>query len=525
MKYNDIEKEIKTWLGKQSKTYKKTFWITFALINLIFLFHTINFMFGDHDWNYIRSANYWSEGSFEGRPLHFMLQSLFFGGQVLPILNNLLAFAALTLSGIMLAKYWKIPFSILNYTLFATFTAALPLTLVWLFYAKDSLINLSLPLICISGLLLADVKKKERTYIKHLIAVLLFYFAFSSYVAVINLIAVCLMGRIIIEYAKGEKLAKIIIDKSIVALDIIIALLFFKLTLHFLSVSSDYNTAVITLDILPHKFMETLKVMLTQFTTPIPFMDYKYKIALLILCIFGTGCLLWQINIKRWPLTLLFISGMLFASKLAFFIADERGKVLAEMENFAFVPRLDFYGLSYIYAFGLALILLMSKGKLYKTGIIIASVLTFMSAVRDMYAEKVWKLGFDAEMKAHERIVNRIEQLPEFHADRKYKILQLGSLSLRQNYYRMQEGEETSLDLLSTSFTPQFMSRIVYNFYYPKDIFYDNAGIEELSSKGKEFIKYQAKPWPSLDSVFIDGDIIVIVLTQEALAEGQQKIQ
>ena len=525
MKYIEMETEIKNWLGKQNRTYKKTFWITFALINLIFLFHTINFMFGDHDWNYVRAANYWSEGSFEGRPLHFILQSLFFGGHVLPILNNLFSFAALTLSGIMLAKYWKVPFSILNYTLFSTFTAALPLTMVWLFYAKDCLINLSLPLICMSGLLLVDTKKNKATYIKHLIAILLFYFAFSSYVAVINLVAVCLLGRLIIDYAKGEKFIKIVKEKSIIALDIIIALIFFKLTLHFLNLSSEYNTAIITIDILPQKIMETLGVMLTQFTTPIPFMEYKYKIALLILCLLGTGCLLRQINIKRWPLTLLLILGMLFASKLAFFIADERGNVLAEMENFAFVPRLDFYGLSYIYAFGLALMLSMSKEKWYKAGVVIAVILTFMSGVRDMYAEKVWKLGFDAEMKAHERIVNRIEQMPTFHADRKYKILQVGSLSLRQNYYRTQKGEETSLDLLSTSFTPQYMSRIVYNFYYPKDIFYDNAGINDLSSKGKEYIKHQAKPWPALSSIFIDGDIIIVILSEEELYKAKNKIQ
>ena len=524
MKYLEMEKKVKSWFKKLDSVYKKTFWATFALINLIFLFHTINFMFGDHDWNYVRSANYWNEGAFEGRPLHFLLQSLFFGGHVLPILNNLISFAALSLSGILLARYWKVPLTVLNYTLFATFTAALPLTMVWLFYAKDSLINLSLPFIAIGGLLLAEKHWKGKKYLEHILAVILFYFAFASYAAVLNLLVVCLLGRILIEYATGEELTKIIKKKSIVMLDIIIALFLFKLTLHFLNLSSDYNTETISIEILPQKLIETLTVMFTQFVTPIPFMEYKYKILLLALCLFGLGSLLYNINIKRLPIAILLILGVLFASKLAFFIADERGKILAEMENFAFVPRLDFYGLSYVYALGLALILLMCKGNWYKIGAGFAIILTFMSGVRDMYAQKVWKLGFDAEMKAHERIVSRLEQMPDFHADRKYKILQLGSLSLRQNYYREQVGEQTSLDLLSTSFTPQYMSRIVYNFYYPQDIFYDNAGIEELSAKGREYIQYQAKPWPSRDSIFIDGDIIIVVLTEEGLAKARDNM-
>lgn len=138
-----------------------------------------------------------------------------------------------------------------------------------------------------------------------------------------------------------------------------------------------------------------------------------------------------------------------------------------------------------------------------------------------MYAQKVWKLGFDAEMKAHERIVARLERFPGFDARRKYRLLQIGSFSLRRNYYRRTAGEEISLDLLETSFTPEFMSRIVYNFYYPEDVFYDNAVPGELSKAGQDFVRNRAKPWPSADAVYIDGDIVVIVLTEEGLEKAR----
>lgn len=516
------KQEKKSYLKELNPIYIKTFWISLIFINIAFLFHTVNFMFGDHDWNYIRSANYWSEGAFEGRPLHFVLQSLFFGGHVLPILNNLVAFIALSLSGIILARYWKIPLTLLNYTLFTTFIAVMPLTMVWLFYAKDALINLSLPLIAILGLSIADSAPKKWY---HLIAIFLFYFAFASYVAIINYLAVCFLVSVLITYVEGAKLKDIIIKKGMVVVDIIIALVLYKATLAFSSLTSDYNTAIIPLDYMLEKLRQTIIVMVAQFVTPIPFMEFKYKICLLILSLFGLVALIIRGKITQLPLITILLLAILFSSKLAFFIAEERGQVLAEMEDFAFVPRLDFYGLTYIYAFALAALLKYTKNRSYKFGVALAIIITFMSIVRDVYTQKVWKLGFDAEMKAHERIVSRLEEMPNFYAHQKYRILQIGSLSLRKNFYRQTPNEKVSLDLLTTSFTPQFMSRIVYNFYYPEDIFYNNARIDDLSPQGREYIQTKARVWPMQGSIFIDGDIIILVLTEDGLQKAKDQLR
>lgn len=525
MTYMETETKILSALKNIPKAYVQTLWIAFGLINLAFLFHTVNFMFGDHDWNYVRSANYWSEGAFEGRPLHFVLQSIFFGGEVLPILNNMLAFAALTLSGVLLAKYWQIPFSKLNYTLFTVFTAVLPYTLVWLFYAKDTLINLSLPLIGVCGLLAADYAVNEKRPLFHWLAIGLFYFAFASYVAVINLLCVCFIGNLMQTYANGKVgIIPLIKKKLWTAGDIFVSLICFKLTLCFLPVSSTYNTQVVAWEDIPQKLMETVMAMFAQFITPLPFMEYKFKLLLLLLCIWGFILLLYKGGKAKIIPQVGMLLLVLFASKTAFFLANEKGQILAQMENFAFVPRLDFYGLAYIYALGAAFILSHLNGKLRKAGVVLVIIIAFMSMVRDMYAQKVWKLGFDAEMKAHERIVARMEKLPNFDISRRYRLLQIGSLSMRENYYLPQPAEQISLDLLSTSFTPQFMSRIVYNFYYPRDIFYNNAGVEDLTPQGRDFLLTQAKPFPAQEFIFIDGDIVIIVLTEEGLAQERAKL-
>ncbi len=525
MKIVEIENKIKTSLSLFYERYKLELWVSFALINLAFLFHTINFISGDHDWNYIKAPNYWSEGAFEGRPLHFVLQSILFDGHVLPILNNAVSFFALALSGILLAKYWQIPYSKTNYILFSVFTATLPYTMVWLFYAKDMLINLSLPLIGVSSLLLAEKAIKRKNIYYHIIATLLMFFAFASYVAMVNFYGVCFLSYILISYInKKENIFSIIKQNLPVIADMVVGLILFKISLYMTNVENSYNTQIISLDYLPKKIIDTISVMFEQFVTVLPFMEYKYKLLLLVMSVLALVLILAKAKVKKSFISILLILGILFSSKLAYFIADERGQILAEMENFAFVPRLDFYGLVYVYAFALACILQYTKKYLYKTAIALVCVITFMSFVRDMYAQKVWKLGFDAEMKAHERIVTRIEEHPFFYPNRQYRLLQIGSLSLRENYYRKDIREIVSLDLLSTSFTPEFMSRIVYNFYYPKNIFYNNATVDDLSPYGHQFLFTEAKPFPQEGSIFIDRDIIIVVLTEEGLYKAKSKL-
>lgn len=525
MQIVEIESKIKTTLSLFYERYKNELWISFALINLAFLFHTINFMSGDHDWNYIKAPNYWSEGSFEGRPLHFVLQAILFDGHILPILNNVISFFALALSGILLAKYWQIPYSKTNYVLFSVFTATLPYTMVWLFYAKDMLINLSLPLIGVSSLLLAEKAIIRKNIYYHLIAVLMMFFAFASYVAMINFYGVCFLSYILISYInKKDNIFNIIKQNLPVMGDMFIGIILFKISLMLSNVESSYNTKIISLDYLPKKIMETIYAMFEQFVIVLPFMEFKYKLLLLIMCLLAVFLIFAKAKIKKVPVCILLLLGILFSSKLAYFIADERGQILAEMENFAFVPRLDFYGLVYVYALSLACIIQYSKKTIYKVGVGLICIITFMSFVRDMYAQKVWKLGFDAEMKAHERIVSRIEEHPLFYPNRQYRLLQIGSLSLRENYYKKDIREIVSLDLLSTSFTPEFMSRIVYNFYYPKNIFYNNASVEELSPYGQQFLFTEAKTFPQDTSIFIDNDIIIVVLTDDGLYKAKSKL-
>ena len=289
-------------------------------------------------------------------------------------------------------------------------------------------------------------------------------------------------------------------------------------------IEASYNTKIIPLNYVLEKFFITLDVMFSQFAVILPFMELKYKLLLLIMVGLGVVSLAKSSDMLRFIPSIGIMLLILFSSKFAYFISDARGEILAEMEELAYVPRLDFYGIVYIYALCLSFILSKSTNYLRKTGVVLVIILTFMSIVRDTYALKTWKLGFDAEMKAHERIVSRIEEHPQYIASRQYRILQLGSLSLRKNFYKKQRGEIVGLDMLETSFTPNYMSHLVYNFYYPKDMFHHNVQEYAVSNRGKNFILHEARPWPAEKSIFIDGDIIILVLTEDGLTKAKEKL-
>lgn len=89
-----------------------------------------------------------------------------------------------------------------------------------------------------------------------------------------------------------------------------------------------------------------------------------------------------------------------------------------------------------------------------RLGYALAVIVIFAGFVRVAYALKVWKFGWEAETKLAERIITRLEKLPEFNVNGHYKLLQIGEQSLaRQILYqkarRAAERRTAGLGILS----------------------------------------------------------------------------
>ena len=166
---------------KFNKTDISSIFISFIIVNLAFLYHTFNFMWGNHDVKFIKERLYIDSGLFEGRFTQFIPHTFLTEGQILPIINNLIGFLFLTLGLWLLAKYWNIPKTRLNYILFITFFSTQPYTLSWLYFTFITISCLLWVFIGILGLYIsATIYNSSNKFILLLLATICFYLTFGG---------------------------------------------------------------------------------------------------------------------------------------------------------------------------------------------------------------------------------------------------------------------------------------------------------------------------------------------------------
>ena len=49
LRFDSIIEKLKSQYKNIDSVYKKAFWVVFLALNIVFIFHTINFMWGNHD--------------------------------------------------------------------------------------------------------------------------------------------------------------------------------------------------------------------------------------------------------------------------------------------------------------------------------------------------------------------------------------------------------------------------------------------------------------------------------------------
>ena len=111
-----LKKIIKTDLSQKTVSfykgipalYKTTFWTVFIVLNIVFAYHSAHFIWGNHEWVYMRRGITWRQFWYEARFTETLPYALF-GFELLPILLNLFAFAGISCTVVALATYWKLP--------------------------------------------------------------------------------------------------------------------------------------------------------------------------------------------------------------------------------------------------------------------------------------------------------------------------------------------------------------------------------------------------------------------------------
>ncbi len=498
----------------------KALTISFLIINFAFLFHSLNFMWGNHDVKFIKEELLLSSGLFEGRFTQFIPYRLFVNGQILPILNNLIGFFFLTLALFVLARYWKLKKSTLNYILFISFFATQPYTLSWVYFTFITISCLLWTFFAILGLHLSSyIKNSNHKFLLSIISIICFYLPLGGYPPIINTFFVCLSAKITLSYLFEKQTIKELFHiHKYTILNIFIAAILFKLSLLLISHDNVYNLETTPISELPQKFISTIKIAFAQFFITVPFMEIGYKLTLFIMSFIAIlGTIFTPKNIKDKCFILFLIVTTIWLTSLTTFLVVPATQ---------YVSRIDFFGFGFLYTFFLLLLLNLQPKIFESIAILLGITLICFNILNDIYAQKVWKQGFDAEFQILDSVVEKIESHPNFNKNKTYRFYQAGDISLRPSFYNG-NFKQDDVFLHSLPYLAMWQGDNLVQFYSPFNYIKHPSYIfpSDITPEVYDFIINKATPWPHENSIIITDNIIIVIYNYYGLNELKYKVQ
>lgn len=510
----DLVSILQQWCQKADKPFWTAFFTAFIVLNLIFLYHGAQFLFGDHDWRYLKEGITLGAGLFEARFTQFIPINILSRGEIYPIINNLLGFAGFSLGIALLARYWNLPHHKKQYALFALFCTITPYILSFMYFAFLIVPVLGWNAFIIGALEISE-KEEKFTFSRTFTSIILIIMALGGYPPVINLIAVVISIKLLsnaLHLPQKTGLKDFVIEQfklyKWTLLNIILGIIGYKICLLGLEQTGAVNTSYYNLQTTPiaewvNKFILVSQDVLRQFIVTLPFLTTGYKTLTALLVILGLCVIIKRLANKTTPASQKFIISALtiiclYAPLVTLFISTS----LAETE---FSPRIDFFGLMYLYAGFFALIQSApSSTQLFKNlGTTLAIAIIFVSANNLFDAQKVWKLGFDSEMKLYRRAGARFMASPTFSLKQKYIMVQGGIASLRPRFYH-EAYDIKSDDLLNISYVPGLNTGVMWNYYAPKDFADTTSYVYTLKPDAPTATQIrQTSGWPHPNSTAI----------------------
>lgn len=115
--------------------YRQSFWIVFIALNIVFGFHTLSFLWGNHDWAAVFYRYGITSEIYMGRYTQNLISLFLQDGMMLPLLNNILAFLGFALASVWLCMYFNIQKRLYIWLIVSFVLTLQPFTFTRLYYA------------------------------------------------------------------------------------------------------------------------------------------------------------------------------------------------------------------------------------------------------------------------------------------------------------------------------------------------------------------------------------------------------
>lgn len=549
------------WQGYKTinPLYRHAFWIVFIACNVVFAFDTAQFLWGRESWWPTFGGDMGTWMTRQGRYTQNAIAVHLTQNLVLPVLNNALAFAALSVAGILLCVYLNITRKLWVWVVVGFVLALSPFTLARMYFTYQ-VAGLFIALaIGILGFVLAkkagecgenfaqrggdchsldaqtsqnslDISPnlnssnhKFKPYALCLLSIFCVHWGIASYQPFIDTSLVLLCGGIVAIILDNKGDLKLSFYKSrFLILSVILAAVSYKIVTDILKnfgiVQNEYNNQMIALSDLPERIVLTVKLAFKYlFAYDVPFMP------LFIAVLFGVFAVALVV--------FLFGSKLRKSAKFSILIAL-CGMVVASQTHIALSKTLstgivtDFYGLLFLRVVILILVfkLISQFGKSQTLWQNLAFTLLFVMiwacVIQSLNAQKIHKLSMDRDFAYINRVVSRIEQSPNFNYNKQYCGVMFGK---PEN--RFTQGFNTDI-LPIWSMHGVFMNTMSKNVFKRCKVYSDlmqnhqdkrwqEKTFQNLISRlHKAGILDKLQPFPHKDSVVVFENIIVFVASK-----------
>ena len=450
-----------------------------------------------------------------GRWFNYILSYVQYNADIpvfLPLLGIVMAVCTAQLS----LKVWGLNLDRFERILTASAIVAFPFSLSFFYYTFMT------PLFYISWVFagLAAWFSRRDSWLSVAVACLLVLLTFASYQASIGVFAVLVVTAAIADLSHKQSGVEVPARQVLVRLAaggvaLIIGLLLYALSLKLLAISPPGKTSIPEIAQLPAMILTSGRAAFLHLWKTQPELMRGQKTLLVI--ILGTAVLMSAYNVRRSPsrlglVTILWV-GAILASKLIFMIVNIPPGSAFE---YRYTTALGFF-----HAFTIGYVLAQLEGArpaIRYTALAIVAVLVVRFVQADLVRQAVLLRGQQHDLAIANRMLDRIEMLPELDATKTYDFVRIGRYSNYRQNLMSYFGKKAN-----------FLGERHMDWGEITDIWVDEAVFEMLGSSVKFKKAFDAKhaekaehaktnllkgrkPWPDASSVFISDQTIYVYM-------------
>lgn len=492
-----------------------------AIITLCIAFSPLfcNFIWGNHDWMPIYYGNKISSGLIEGRFSQFILQCLLFSGNILPVLNIFFGFILYAVAfTILYTRFWGFS-TTKNAYLPLIAAVSLPYICDILYFQFIIFSQLSWPLIIVFALITAQKATSKHFITYTFLSSLLLLTAIGGYPACANLFVTATTLWLINQ--KETSLTHLIKLAFPFFLSLCLSFLCLYFTHMWLKqhdyMIEMYNNRYGSLAYYLQKILPTLNLAVKSLLQPQPFFPLFLKFILTLTILSGLiDVFVRHQTIIQKTICLILIIILLLCLKFSTLLATQAPNDYFTINDpIAFMLRADFYSIPCLILYCLSRLSAHKKLFLKNLSTITCILLIFTNLKTDLNFSKVQILGFRAETLLQERIINRLEESPQYKPGNYYTFVQIGEISLRPRYYLNTTQEKYGFYTLKTPYSRHWLANENYNFYAPHEFVLSGRSIsaEDITPQMFDYLLKEKAIWPSAKSTFINDKYYIIPLT------------